>query len=89
MAESLESKLVAIMNALASLSHKTAEIEGVMAGLHHNGVSGIALSRVYQPQSSASEEAVLPSIRQDPVVLQRKEPRVSLFDKFDGARSKF
>ena len=89
MAESLESKLDAIMNALASLSHRTAEIEGVMAGLHSDGAPGIAPSRIYQPQSSAPEEAALPSVRQDPVVLQRKEPRVSLPDKFDGTRSKF
>jgi hypothetical protein len=89
MAESLDSKLDAIMNALASLSHRTAEIEGVMAGLHSDGASVIAPSRVYQPQNSAPEEATLPSIQQDPAVLQRKEPRVSLPDKFDGTRSKF
>ena len=47
MAESLESKLDAIMNALASLSHETAEIEGVMAGLHNDGAFGIAPSRIY------------------------------------------
>jgi len=89
MAESLESKLDAIMNALASLSHRTAEIEGVMAGLHNDRASGIAPSKAYQPQTSAPEEAVLPSVRQDPVVLQQKEPRVSLPEKFDGTRSKF
>ena len=33
MAENLEIKLVAIMSVLAALSHRTAEIEGVMAGL--------------------------------------------------------
>ena len=89
MAESLESKVDAIMNALASLSHRTAGIEGVMAGLHNDGASRIAPSRVYQPQSSAAEEAALHLVRQDPVVLQQKEPRVSLPDKFDGTRSKF
>jgi hypothetical protein len=89
MAQSLESKLDAIMNALASLSHRTAEIEKVMAGLHSDGASGIAPSRVYQPQSSAPEEAALPSVQQNPIVLQRKEPRVSFPDKFDGTRSKF
>lgn len=89
MAENLESKLDAIMNALALLSHRTAEIEGVMAGLHSDGVSGIAPSRAYQPQNSAPEEVALPSIQQDPGVLHRKEPRVSLPDKFDGTRSKF
>jgi len=47
MAESLESKLDAIMNVLASLSHRTAEIEEVMVGLHSDGASGIAPSRVY------------------------------------------
>ena len=62
MAESLESKLDAIMNVLALLSHRTAEIEGVMAGLHNDGASGIVPSRVYQPQNSAPEEVVLPSV---------------------------
>ena len=61
-AESLKSKLDAIMNALAMLSHRTAEIEGVMAGLHNGGTSKIAQSRVHQSQSSAPEEVVLPSI---------------------------
>src|SRR4029079_5876314 len=75
--------------ALASLSHRTTEIERVMVGLHNNGASGIAPSKAYQPQTSAPEEVVLPSVQQDPVVLQRKEPRVSLPDKFDGTRSKF
>jgi len=89
MAENLESKLDAIMNALASLSHRTAEIEGVIVGLHNNGASGIVPSKAYQPQTSAPEEAILPSVQQDPVVVQRKEPRVSLPDKFDGTRSKF
>ena len=68
MAESLESKLDAIMNALATLSHRTAEIEGIMAGLHKGGTSEIAQSRIHQFQSSAPEEAALPLVRQDPVV---------------------
>ena len=89
MAESLESKLDAIMNALATLSHRTAEIEGVMAGLHNDGALGIAQARVHQSQSFVPEEAAPPSVRQEPVVQQRKEPRVSLPDKFDGTRSKF
>ena len=87
MAENLDSKLDAIMNALASLSHRTAEIEGVMVGFHNDGASVIEPSRAYQTQNS--EEKTLPPIQQDPVVLQRKEPRVSLPDKFDGTRSKF
>ena len=89
MVESLESKLDAIMNVLASLSHRTAEIKRAMARLYSDGAFGIAPSRVYQPQNSAPEEAVLLSVRQDPIVLQRNEPRVSLPDKFDGTRSKF
>ena len=89
MAESLESKLDAIMNALATLSHRTAEIEGVMAGLHNDGALGIAQARVHQSPNFVPEEAAPPSVRQEPVVQQRKEPRVSLPDKFDGTRSKF
>ena len=44
MAETLESKLDAIMSAIAALSHRQAEMEGVMAGLHNDGASGIVLS---------------------------------------------
>jgi hypothetical protein len=89
MAEGLESRLDAIMNALATLSHRTAEIEGVMAGLHNDGASGVAQSKFHQPQVTALEEAAAPLIRQEPMTQQRKEPRVSLPDKFDGTRSKF
>ena len=62
MAESSESKLDAIMNVLATLSQRTAEIEGVMARLHNDGAPGIAQSRIHQPQASATEEAALPLI---------------------------
>ena len=55
MAESLESKLDAIMNALATLSHRTAEIKGVIAGLHNGGTFEIAQSEVHQSQSRALE----------------------------------
>lgn len=89
MTESSESKLDAIMNALATLSQRTAEIEGVVARLHNDGASGIAQPRVHQLQTSAPEEAIPAMARQVPVVQQRKEPRVSLPDKFDGTRSKF
>lgn len=89
MTESSESKLDAIMNALATLSQRTAEIEGVVARLHNDGVSGIAQSKLHQPQISALGETTLPQVRQEPLVLQHKEPRVSLPDKFDGTRSKF
>jgi hypothetical protein len=34
MAESLDSKSDGIINTLALLSHRTAKIEGIMAGLH-------------------------------------------------------
>jgi hypothetical protein len=85
----LETKLDAIMSALAVLSHRTAEIEGVMAGLHNDGAFVTAQPRDHQPQNFVPEEAALPSVRQEPMVQQRKEPRVSLPDKFDGTRSKF
>ena len=87
MAESLDSRLDAIMNVLASLSQKTAEIERVIAGLHNDGVFVIAPSRVYHAQNS--EETILSSIQQDPVVLQQNKPRVRFVDKFDGTHSKF
>lgn len=89
MTESSESKLDAIMNALATLSHRTAEIEGVIARLHNDGASGVAQSRVHQPQTPTPEETALSLARQQPLIQQRKEPRVSLPDKFDGTRSKF
>lgn len=41
MTESLDSKLDAIMNVLASLSDKSAEIEKVMAGLYNDEASEI------------------------------------------------
>ena len=89
MVESLESKFDAIMNILATLSHRTAEIEEVMAGLHNDGPSMTAQSRVHQSQGFMLEEAAQPSVRQDPIIQQRKERRVSLSDKSDGTRSKF
>nr|PNR52172.1 hypothetical protein PHYPA_008546 [Physcomitrium patens] len=89
MTESSESKLDAIMNVLATLSQRTAEIEGVVARLHNDGASGMGQSRLHQPQTSTLGEATLPQVRQAPLVLQHKEPRVSLPDKFDGTRSKF
>ena len=89
MAETLESKLDAIMSALAALSHRQAEMEGVMAGLHNDGASRIAPSRIQQSQATAPEEAAIPLVRQDPTIQKRKEPRVSLPDKFDGTRAKF
>lgn len=89
MAESLESKLDAIMNALVALSHRQAEMEGVMAELHNDGASGIASSRIHQSQATIPEEAATPLIQQNSMIQQRKEPRVSLPDKFDGTRSKF
>jgi len=85
MTDTLESKLDSIMNNLATLSQRTGEIEGVIAMLHNHG----AQSRIHQPQTPAPEEAALPLVRQDPSIQQRKEPRISLPDKFDGTRSKF
>lgn len=89
MAENLESKLDAIMSALAALSHRQAEIEGAMARLHNDGASGITSSRIHQSQATTPEEATTPLVQQNPMIQQRKEPRVSLPDKFDGTRSKF
>ena len=89
MAENLETKLDAIMSTLAALSHKIAEIEGVMAGLHDDGAFVTSQSRVHQPHNSVPEEAALPSVRQEPMVQQRKKPQVSLPDKFNGSRFKF
>ena len=48
MAETLESKLDAIMSALAALLHRQAEMEGVMAGLHNDGAPGMTQSRLHQ-----------------------------------------
>ena len=89
MAENLESKLDAIMSALATLSLRTSEIEGVMAGVHNNVACGIAQSKIHQFQATAPEEVAMPLVRQDPTIQHQKEPRVSLPDKFDGTSSKF
>jgi hypothetical protein len=62
MAEILESKLDAIMSALAALSHREVEMEGVMAGLHNDGAPGIAPSRIHQSQVTALEEAAIPFV---------------------------
>ena len=86
--ESLESKLDAIMNAVATLSQRTAEIEGVIIRFQNDGAFGIAQSRIHQPQASAPEQTAFPQVRHKSLVLQ-KEPRVSLPNKFDGTRSKF
>ena len=77
------------MNAIATISHRTMETKGVMAGLHGDGASVIAQSRLHQSQNSAPEEVALTSVLQDSVVQQCKEPRVSLPDKFNITRSKF
>ena len=89
MTKNLESKLDAIMTALAMLSLRTSEIEEVMAGLHNNRASEIAQSKIHQFQTTALEEVAMPLVRQDPMIQQRNEPQVSLSDKFDGMRSKF
>ena len=62
------------MNTLATLSQRTTEIEGVMTGLHNDGLSITAQSRVHQSQCFILEVGALPSVRQDPVIQQRKEP---------------
>ena len=60
-----------------------------MAGLHNDGPSMTVQSRVHQSQGFMLEEAAQLLVRQDPIIQQRKEPRLSLPDKFDGTRSKF
>ena len=77
------------MSALAALTHRTAEIEGVMAGLDNDGAFVTAQSRIHQPQNFELEKAALPLVRQNLMVQQLIKPRVSLPDKFDGTRSKF
>ena len=52
MVENLDFKLDAIMNALTSLSYRTADIEGVMTSLHNDGASVVAPSRAYQARNS-------------------------------------
>ena len=89
MARNLESKLDAIMSAPATLSHRTAKIEGVMARLHNDGALVIAQLRIHKSQTTALEESVLPLVQQSLMVQKQKEPRVSLSDKFDGMRYKF
>lgn len=85
--ESSESKLDVITNALATLSQRTIEIEGVIARLHNDGTSRITQSRISQPQAFVPEASPMPLVRQEPMIQQRKEPRVSLLDKFDGMRA--
>ena len=46
-------------------------------------------SRLHQSQGFILEEVAQPLIRQGSIIQQRKEPRVSLLDKFDETRSKF
>lgn len=87
MVENIDSKLDVIMNAIASLWHRTIVIGKIIEVLHNDGASVIEPSRAYKIQNS--EETTLPLIQQDLLVLQRKKPRVSLLDKFDGTGSKF
>ena len=55
MGESLDSKFNVIMNAIASLSQRTAEIERIISGLHNDKTFVIEPFRAYQVQNS--EEA--------------------------------
>ena len=57
-----------------------------MAGLHNDGPSMTAQSRVHQSQGFMLEEVAQPSV---PIIQERKEPLVSFPDKFDGTRSRF
>jgi len=47
MVEILKSKFDAIINVLATLSHRTTEIEGIMARLQNDRASRIAQSRIH------------------------------------------
>ena len=87
MTESFESKFDALMNAINALSTRLAEVEGVT---YNNSSSGTTSTRGHPSFTSVPEEVVPPVIRQDTLhIQQRKEPRVSLPEKFDGTRSKF
>ena len=55
MGESLDSKFNVIMNAIASLSQRTAEIERIISELHNDKTFVIEHFRAYQVQNS--EEA--------------------------------
>ena len=52
MGESLDSKFNVIMNAIASLSQRTAEIERIISGLHNDKAFVIEHFRTYQVQNS-------------------------------------
>ena len=85
--ESPESKFDTIFNAINALSARLMEVEGVV---HNTSSVGAASARVYQVHASMPEEIVPPVIQQETTHnQQRKEPRVSLPEKFDGTRSKF
>ena len=85
MSDSFESKFDALMSAINTLSTRLAEVEGVA---YNNSTSGATPTRIHQPFTSVPEEVAPPVIRQE-TLQGRKEPRVSLPEKFDGTRSKF
>ena len=91
MVDSTESKLDAIINALNFLSVRTTELEGIFSKLQSDTKPSMIPPVVQSlPQVSASKDMVAPMFQQDsPPIQQRKEPRVSLPEKFDGTRSNF
>ena len=87
MSQSLESKFDNIMNAIKSLTTRLAEVESVA---YNNSSSEAAPIGVHEPSFPIPEEGLPPVIRQDNLhIQQRKEPRISMPEKFDGTRSKF
>jgi hypothetical protein len=87
MIESFETRFDALMNAINALSTRLTDVEGVA---HNNSSSGATSTTAHHPFTSVPEEVVPPVIRQDTLhIQQRKEPRVSMPEKFDGTRSKF
>ena len=91
MVDSIESKLDAIINALNALSVRTLELEGMFSKLQSD-TKPLMIPPVVQSllQPSTSKDTVAPMAQQDsPRIQQRKEPRVSLPEKFDGTRSNF
>ena len=91
MVDSTESKLDAIINALNALSVRTLELEGMFSKLQSDTKPSMippVVQSLLQP--STSKDTVAPMAQQDsPPIQQRKEPRVSLPEKFDGTRSNF
>lgn len=75
MPQSAEAKVEAILNAINTLSVRSTTIKGVIGGFQQ-----------YQPPTNLEGGALF--VIQYDLLPQRKEPRVSLLEKFDGTHSK-